>query len=103
MVARDKFLTEAIGHTSVWVCSDCDWQSKYKNCDCKDANWSRYKFSTWDRFGLLWEWSQEQEWFSEFMLYSIGVPSCGTIAVQRHAIHPDRFANSVYEFLKDKE
>lgn len=55
------------------------------------------KERTWDDFGVAWEWAIKQEWFDVFCgskphkawTYPIGL------------INPDRFADAVYEFLKE--
>lgn len=50
-------------------------------------------FSNWNGFGKLWEWTEKQEWFKDFW---------ATIKdTKQQYINPDRFANAMYEFLKE--
>lgn len=105
---RDKFLTEAIGEC--WhECKNVDSLdgfnvNYFQKCDKCSRSFSyvemlHFTFSTWKNFGKLWEWAIRQEWFDEFAgskphkawLFPIGL------------LEPDRFANAVYKFLKEKE
>jgi hypothetical protein len=103
-IERDRFLTEAIGEESWWVCSECDIMSRNKKCDC--GEWSRYNFSRWEYFGKLWEWAQKQEWFDNLRLWEHYSDGAGGVYagnfVNESLIHPDRFADAVYNFLKEK-
>ena len=120
---RDKFLTEAMGecwHDFVmaknpdgrdakgWTCTKCHIYTTYIHslyCD----------FSTWDGFGKLWTWAQKQEWFDLFqccLYYHDYLKHCHRPGDERldndkvlhnELIHPDRFANAVYEFLKEEK
>jgi hypothetical protein len=56
-------------------------------------------------FFLLWEWAQEQEWWGEFMdvCWTDGEFAGTETSFLSHYINPDRFANAVYEFLKDSQ
>jgi len=96
---RDEFLTEAMGeHYWDHECDEAD-------CSCHE---DRMDFSTWPDFGKLWEWAQGQEWWGVFgddIVYGES-----EIAHEKHQcrisdleyfIHPDRFANALYEFLKE--
>lgn len=74
---RNLFLTAKIGHKNETI-----------------------DFSTWFGFGELWEWSKEQDWCKEFrQIYLNKAASEGVIVA--FLINPDRFANAVYEFLKE--
>ncbi len=59
---------------------------------------SNVDFSTWEGFGKLWEWAKQQSWWVDFNVY---------LALQDdsivHYIHPDKFADAVYEYLKEKQ
>ncbi len=57
-------------------------------------------FSTWTYFGVLWEWAQKQEWWEELCATMEGW-STGHYDLLL-LIQPDRFANIVYKFLKEK-
>lgn len=98
---RDKFLTEATGeqfHDFVSVngssflrCTTCsEWSYRVSNP----------KFSTWEGFGKLWEWSQEQEWIFQLYLFLELNKDC---AAWTQYIDPDSFANVIYEFLKEQQ
>jgi hypothetical protein len=102
---RDKFLTEAMGecwheagtkrvNPFTYVCTKCGSNIK-KN--------SYNNFSTWEGFGKLWEWAQKQKWWGTF---------CSWLTIHKmkevkhyswieQFIHPDRFANALYEYLKE--
>lgn len=90
---RDKFLTEAMEEEF----------SQYTHEIYKENN-----LSTWEGFGKLWEWAQKQEWWKEFCFSPIGdgyhcyIVSKGLdkFAIGCAYIHPDRFADAVYQFLK---
>ena len=61
-------------------------------------------FSTWQGFGKLWEWAIKQEWWQSFgdtVVYADHVDFDVTICNLEHFIHPDRFADAVYAFLKE--
>ena len=91
---RDKFLTEAIGEC--WHSDDPDMHTFTTRCRiCGEAG-ETTNFSTWQGFGKLWEWAQNQGWWEDFWIYSND--DNGIIDF----IHPDRFADALYEFLKDK-
>lgn len=100
---RDKFLTEAMGEQwhentgevagnnviGFTLCSCGKWWGQF---GCLENT----NFSTWPGFGKLWEWAGKQGFWLKMM--------------QRyqqegfyHYIHPDRLADDVYEFLKQRE
>jgi hypothetical protein len=102
MSERDKCLTEAMGecwHTIKHHCSCCDDWCSVCGIDAPEQN----DFSTWEGFGKLWEWAQKQEWYYNFLKtvcpYKTDYPS----VIHEDYIQPDRFANAVYEFLKECE
>jgi len=92
---RDKFLTEAMG------------QKYHRGRELHD-------YSTWPAFGVLWEWAQQQEWFDLFqccLYYHEYLKHCHRPGDERldndkvlhnELIHPDRFADAVCAFLKDR-
>ena len=93
-IERDKFLTEAMG--------ECWHERRFPNqCSCGKKLHSgaiitgNNDFSTWDCFGKLWNWSHKQEWWALFRI--------NYVEVIDSYIHPDRFADAVYEFLKESE
>ena len=93
---RDKFLTEAIGekpYRRFFVSTDRQGGSG-DGYYAKDG--VKNDISTWEGFGKLWEWAGKQGFWLKMM--------------QRyqqegfyHYIHPDRLADDVYEFLKQRE
>ena len=102
---RDKFLTEALGEC--WHEKDITSPIKSHGlCTCGVDSVSHYElidhldeinnnFSTWEGFGLLWTWSQKQEWWiMDFM------PKTGDKYNLMSLVDPDRFANAVYEVNK---
>ena len=103
---RDKYLTEAMGecwHEDFPVCIKCGviyditvWEE------------DRVDFSSAEGFFKLWSWVQVQSWFESFMC-KYGSVSYVTFSggkvdsmhLNTNLINPDRFANTVYEFLKE--
>lgn len=100
MSERDKFLTEAMGecwhdmiynelgdrYSKLYMCMKCTHQDNSITLD--------NDFSTWEGFGLLWEWSQKQEWKANFS-YRVGF--------REYLVNPDRFADAMYAYLKERE
>lgn len=107
---RDKFLTEAMGEC--WheyetrdIFIDSFFGSHLYNfctkCNITDKDAKPYtNFSTWDSFGKLYSWCKEQEWWTMFCYYRFGDGNYIGYKVFEF-IDPDKFANTVYEFLKD--
>jgi len=106
---RNKFLTEAMGEREAhMLCHPvdilscvCDWGTK--SCAVK-----HYDFSTWEGFGKLWEWAQGQDgWIVEFIGkygyydYVYAEEPQITLQLNTDIINPDRFADAVYEYLKE--
>lgn len=83
MSERDKYLTEAMGGT-------------YFNGSSKMIY--RPDFSTWHDFGNLWEWAQKQYWWKDF-IENLNITFIYTL-IPTQFIHPSRFADAVYEYLK---
>jgi hypothetical protein len=117
---RDKFLTEAMEkcwhgvdkedkHTSI-RCFKCNkfldgyWVVTPKNtAEFQISNKEFIDFSTWQRFGELWEFVIRQKWLNDF-LDVVGHFYTGyECNIETEFINPDRFANAVYEFLKQGE
>jgi hypothetical protein len=113
----NKFLTEQMG--------EC-WHDRMVPSDggvrcykCKAWFTSRYidrfnsgeyntNFFTWVGFGKLWEWAQAQEWWTNFGDWFYSIDSWHKaqdfkLCHAEYLIHPDSFANAVYEFLKERE
>ena len=59
-------------------------------------------YSTWQGFGELWEWAIKQEWWLSFG-YRHGDVSLGQAIFSQYYINPDRFADAVYEYLRERE
>ena len=65
-----------------------------------------FNFSTWQCFGILWEWCQKQVWWATFRnrmycgwsTHNTGRPDELCYAL----IHPDPFADAVYQFLTEQ-
>ena len=125
---RDKFLTEAMGGAFACVLEEglelegtlngidptcvmggndeywgncCYATEKGSPEDCeywqmRIVDGIAINFSTWQGFGQAWEWAQKQGWWEDFWIYSND--DNGIIDF----IHPDRFADALYEFLKDR-
>ena len=101
---RDKFLTEAMGEQwhentgevagnnviGFTLCSCGKWWGQF---GCLENT----NFSAWTGFGMLWEWAQEKRWWHKFAADYLD----GYMEFEKY-IHPDRFANAIYEHLKPK-
>jgi hypothetical protein len=106
---RDKFLTEQMGEcwhdgepfftNNVIYCPKCHKNLKAIN--------EENDFSTWEGFGKLWEWAQKQnmEWqcrFNDYCFKLLGYRGgCSYEYIPKLIINPDRFADTVYAYLKE--
>lgn len=119
---RDKFLTEAMGwrRVNIWnkddsTCTcDCHRRKVWKNEEGEILSFP-YDFSTPEGFFKFWNWAQEQEWWDEFMCdqgCSLRAEVEAIVPDEKiryvyspriELIHPDRFADAVYNFLKEVE
>ena len=90
---RDRFLTEAMGEC--WHGHTISWCEK-----CQIAGRS-LSFSIPNGFFKLWDWAIKQDWWSAFGdLYYITPADGGITAIQlEYLIDPDRFANTIYQYL----
>jgi hypothetical protein len=100
-IYRDKFLTIQLGECwhefGFQICPIC------KICKGTHINLTKpfyNNFSTPDGFFKLWNWSQEQEWWGALKWRMSDIDAQHHIA-ERY-IHPDRFADAVYNYLKEK-
>lgn len=111
---RNKFLTEAMGecwhdmvynqfgdrYSKLYRCTKCSHQDNSITLD--------NDFSTWEGFGKLWEWSQKQEWWTEFVRkYGKLMCDCGCNDgyMALHFITPTgtyNFPDTIYEYLKER-
>lgn len=108
---RDSFLTEAMGlcwHelNSLYTrphCIKCG-KNEFDNPNFNLENY-KYNFSTWEGFGILWEFAIKQDWFINFyedhMYGAVDRKYKPTVHILRFFINPDGFANRIYEFLKE--
>lgn len=108
---RDRFLTEAMGQCWHDWSERFDGHTSYLNClKCHAYNSNtieRFRpsmdFSTWSGFGILWEWGINQNWFGTFSkFHTIGSDKDNTAILQIY-INPDKFADAVYNFLKERK
>jgi hypothetical protein len=117
---RDKFLTRAMNQ--IWHDSldcqdapspDCIFSECVDGLYCYQSN-SDHNFSSWQGFGKLWEWvvskttdGEEYEEFIERLWFNLQSTTlslgCDVKVIPRKFIHPDRFADAVYEFLSGKK
>lgn len=77
---------------------------------CSACGPSRFSDGEDSGFGKLWEWTQQQEWIEVFFDYyrdSQIIIAANQKVIYEHwymeFIHPGRFANAVYEFLKGRQ
>ena len=102
---RDRFLTEAMGEC--WHEEDDAFPNRYVCIHCK-RSWPFgipiNNFPAWTGFGKLWEWAKEQDWWERFTNYNfVAFYSHDSRGIDLQLIHPDRFADAVYTFLKERE
>lgn len=109
---RDRYLTEQMGEC--WH----EWEQVFKGGGSKCKTCGKYwplppdeetrkiiqdcKFSTWDGFGKLWEWAKHQKWWDCFFWQMDNKEPLQTEDIE-NLIHPGRFANAVYDYLKSKD
>lgn len=108
MIERDQYLSEKMGEC--WHDKQGKNYPPFESCSkCNKMLPNNNNFSTWEGFGKLWEWSETQSWWGEFVK-KYGELSCdcgcndGYMAL--HFIKPKgnyNFPTTVYEFLKEKE
>lgn len=112
---RDKFLTEAMGECWYEWKRSCGCCPGYcKKCGADEGFVENNDFSEWEDFGKLWTWAQKQEWFDLFqccLYYHEYLKHCHRPGDERldndkvlhnELIHPDRFADAVCAFLKER-
>lgn len=99
---RDKFLTEVMG-----ICWHEQPIKREPYCiKCKQRRGhlvftpNNVRFHTWPAFGLLFEWAQKQEWFAQFVFFKT---NSDYDEIKIKFIHPTRFADAVYQFLKERK
>ena len=111
---RDGFLSEKMG-----ICyhSNASPFGKCPDCGAKAGNdpltRDRIDFSTWEGFGELWVWFQFQLWAIDFLKERTLICGLDTDNPFRKGIiaklglfgliHPDRFADELYDYLKEKD
>lgn len=122
-IERDKFLTEYIGECwhervcigsglmfSTYACASCG--ASWGDTFTKDIKHSYPKlinnnFSTWDNFGKLWNWVYDKKVLNicsgkeDFPMIHIIMRNC-EFGHDLSLINPDKFADALYEYLKDK-
>ena len=87
----NRFLTKAMNSPQV-----LPWENWAPDID----------FSTWESFGLLWDWAIEQDWWEIFLtehLFNLRELSKHLTlrTIPHRYINPERFAKAVYEYLND--
>ena len=119
---RDKYLTEAFSECyshilievdNVISCYKCGLEFGYGTLDDSIYEWYSdtppYDFSTWEHFGVLFRWCQRQDWWhSEFTMWLEyeeidGHKHCAGSFIQESMVDPNRFADAVYDFLKERK
>lgn len=93
---RDRFLIEFMG--KCWHRFTPSERDYCLRCN-KKTNWTQeHDFSTWEDFGKLLKWTQDQNWYVEFKAYYCGLGNDWP----DWFIMPNQFANIVFEFLNKK-
>ena len=123
---RDKFLTEAMGgcwHDFVKDEGTESWDEQTANDTCSfrctkcemyeaDVQFDEYpkdnprgwmfydynNFSTWEGFGKLWVWASSQVGLLRMITNKLDKNDSYRWT---HWVHPDRFADTVYAYLKE--
>lgn len=67
-------------------------------------------FNSWESFGILWNWSNEQDWYEDFLYERIKVSKNYVNDILKYQISritgmidPEHYAIAIYEYLKDKK
>lgn len=115
---RDQFLTEAMGecwhkwdelnkcdnsydhNVYLYECSKCKKQGEEHEYGYHNMN--NNNFSTWEGFGILWNWAQQQEWFEYICRKILYPPILSNYTSVYLKINPEVFANTLYEFLRSR-
>lgn len=95
---RDKFLTEVMDecwHDKINGISETIWMNNWSCCGLSKC-YAHYPndFSTAEGFFKLWNWAIKQDWWPLF--------NGSNCEINLSIIHPDRFADVIYKFLKDR-
>ncbi len=98
---RDKFLAEAI-------CKNFYKPTLFNCCTCQDCGHNNdecicIEFGEWYGFGKLWEWARLQNWWIDFEKTYDGISDWRFFSLDLNFIHPDKFADAIYEYLQNKE
>ena len=110
---RDQFLTEAMGECwhepgeQIITCGKCGEILRglavgRPGGGSKIAIERKYNFDDWTGFGALWEWAQEQDRLVGLEIGLIHQDS-SYVFIPQKLIHPSRFADVVYQFLRVKK
>ena len=89
---RDKSLTEAMGEC--W--HESNLQGVCKHCKAHNYPYTN-NFSTWEGFGKLWVWASSQVGLLRMITNELDKNDSYRWT---HWVHPDRFADAVYAYLK---
>jgi hypothetical protein len=108
---RDKYLTEAMGDcwhiVNYGRCEKCN-KVIHRDRDEIDDYSLNLHFSSWDGFGKLWIWANEQRWWYNFWCNSLlWTSKCYrpdfmiTDEFRFSFVNPDNFADALYVYLKE--
>ena len=109
MVERDRFLTEAMGilwHQELRSTTHSDTNDYECTCGRKTVPcfFVNHNFSTWPGFGVLVEYLERTGQLEKVLvsMYQDWKKDHGNFNCFTHKMfNPDRFADAVYEFLKN--
>jgi hypothetical protein len=102
MSERDKFLTEQMGEC--W--HKPEDKPHFARCIyCDSVTYENTSFSTPDGFFKLWNWAQKQGWYKSLKRFVLEKRSdmASYQIIPDHLIHPDRFADAAYKYLKERD
>jgi hypothetical protein len=118
MNERDKFLTEAMGlcwheeleeyrlHDEIRMRCKCGETALKGYCCIRSSGFQQdCGFSTPDGFFKLWDWAQEQDWWtvgSPFWGGYTAYKSQGRFMIGDAFINPNHFADAVFKYLKER-
>lgn len=91
---RDKFLNVLMG--GCWHTDQEEYPLYCYKCECVVYNDTN--FSTPEGFLNLWNWAKEQPWWHHFI--DTRPAACSLEQTIIDLIHPDHFADVIYEFLR---
>ena len=114
MEELNKFLTEWMGDCyhefkncmanqggDGFICDICEESFKGTSVALIEIQ-TRNDFLTWEGFGLLWGWANEQDWWDDFWIDNGKCDDKFEMFINETLIDPEEFAKAVVQYLEKK-